>query len=340
VKSPAEGPSPAVLGVISQMTTRATRALRLLTVAGLACLGLAVFAQSALASHGRIQIVKVNQGGNPSDTFSFHPTFTWSSMRPQSLPPASFPDFTLAGGQTSQQFDVACDLQVTFPCARDYSNVTLQVAELAKPGYTLSNITCRYTQSTDVNNLFSAGAPTSSSPVVPASEMSANLAAGTVNLHLNYNEWVVCWFTNTWTGTGTPPPGTPGSPPGGSGTTGTTGQTTTPQIQVSPEIVRPGSAKLSGPNGCPDTNAVAATVTGKRIVKVTFYVDHKKVKVLTKPNKSGGWSLSVNMRKIAYGSHRVEAKVEFAKSSGTQAKTLRLSFSRCGANDVKPKFTG
>ena len=121
---------------------------------------------------------------------------------------------------------------------------------------------------------------------------------------------------------------------------GTTGQSPSPQIQVSPEMVRPGSAKLTGPKGCPDTNAVAATVTGKRIVKVTFYVDNKKVKVLTKPNKKGGWSLSVNMRKIAYGSHRVEAKVEFAKSSGTKAKTLRLSFSRCGANSVKPQFTG
>jgi hypothetical protein len=316
------------------MSNRALRTTRLLTVAALACLGLSVFAQSALASHGRIQVAKINQGGNPSDTFAFHPTSTWTTMRPQGLPPASFPDFSLAGGQTSQQFDVACDLQAAFPCSRDYSNVTLQVAELAKPGYTLTDITCRHTQSNDVNNLFSAGAPTTSSPIKPASEVSVNLAAGTVNLHLNYNEWVVCWFTNTWTGV----PSTPGSPPG-SGTSGA-GQTPSPQIQVSPEIVRPGSAVIHGPNGCPDTNAVAATVTGKRIVKVTFYVDHKKVKTLTKPNKSGGWSLSVNMRQIAYGSHRVEAKVEFAKSSGTKAKTLRLSFNRCGANNVRPQFTG
>ena len=331
MKSPAEGSSPAVLGVISQMSTRALRTTRLLTIAALACLGLAVFAQSALASHGRIQVAKINQGGNPSDTFAFHPTLTWTTMRPAGLPPASFADFSLAGGQTSQQFSVACDLQAAFPCSRDYSNVTLQVAEQPKPGYTLTDITCRYTQSNDVNNLFSAGPPTLASPVKPADEVSVNLAAGTVNLHLNYNEWVICWFTNTYTGT--PPGSTPGS-----GTTGSSGQT--PQIQVSPEMVRPGSAKLNGPKGCPDTNAVAATVTGKRIVKVTFYVDHKKVKVLTKPNKRGGWSLAVNMRKIAYGSHRVEAKVEFAKSSGTKTKTLRLSFSRCGANNVRPQFTG
>jgi hypothetical protein len=315
------------------MSNRALRTTRLLTVAALACLGLSVFAQSALASHGRIQVAKINQGGNPSDTFAFHPTFTWSTMRPQGLPPASFADFSLAGGQTSQPFSVACDLQAAFPCSRDYSNVTLQVAELAKPGYTLTNITCRHTQSNDVNNLYSAGPPTLASPVKPASEVSVNLAAGTVNLNVNYNEWVICWFTNTATAT----PGSPATPaaPAASGQT-----TPSPQIQVSPEIVRPGSAVIHGPKGCPDTNAVAATVSGKRIVKVTFYVDHKKVKTLTKPNKSGGWSLSVNMRQIAYGSHRVEAKVEFAKSSGTKAKTLRLSFNRCGANNVRPQFTG
>jgi len=254
------------------------------------------------------------------------------------IPVRSYADASLVGGQTSPNYDVACNTNTAlWTCDRDYSNVTLQIAELAKPGYKLTDITCRSVQSTDVNSGFNNGAPTTSSPVKPANEASVNLAAGTVNLKVSYNEWVICWFTNTYTGT---PPSTPGSPPGGSGTTGTTGQTQSPQIQVSPEIARPGSAKLTGPKGCPDTNAVAATVSGKRIVKVTFYVDNKKVKVLTKPNKKGGWSLSVNMRKIAYGSHRVVAKVEFAKSSGTKAKTLRLSFSRCGANSVKPQFTG
>jgi hypothetical protein len=302
------------------------RTTRLLTIAALACLGLAVFAQSALASYSRIQVAKINQGGNPSDQFAFHPTFTWGPGTQMTIPVPSYADFSLAGGQTSQNFDVACSTNTQlWACDEDYSNVTLQVAELAKPGYKLTDITCRSTQSTDVNNGFSAGAPTTSSPIKPASEVSVNLAAGTVNLKMSYNEWAICWFTNTAT------PATPGS----------SGQTApSPQIQVSPEIVRPGSATLSGPKGCPDTNAVAATVRGKRIVKVTFYVDHKKVKTLTKPNKGGGWSLAVNMRKIAYGSHRVEAKVEFAKSSGTKAKTLRLTFSRCGANNVRPQFTG
>ena len=321
--------SPAVLGVISHMPIRASRGMRLLIAAALAFVALALLAQAASASYARIQVAKINQGGNPSDTFAFHPSLTWNATGP-GIQPGSYADFSLAGGQTSQQFNVACDLTATFPCNQDYSNVTLQIGELAKPGYTLTDITCRHTQSTDNNNLFSAGAPTTSSPIKPASEVHVNLAAGTVNLDMNYNEWAVCWFTNTAA------PATPGSP----SPSPSPSPAPSPQIHVSPERTAPGSAKLHGPSGCPDTNAVAATVTGKRIARVTFYMDHKKVKTLTRPNKGGAWSLSVNMRKIAYGSHRVEAKVEFTKASGTKTKTLRLSFNRCGANNVRPQFTG
>jgi len=97
---------------------------------------------------------------------------------------------------------------------------------------------------------------------------------------------------------------------------------------------------MRGPRGCPTTNVVAATVSGKRIVKVTFYLDGKKVKTLTKPNKGGRWVLPVNVSRLAYGSHRVRAKVQFAKSSGTKIKTMRVSFTRCGAAAAQPQFTG
>jgi hypothetical protein len=312
------------------MPIRAWRGTRLLIAIALAFVGLALIAQAASASYARIQVAKINQGGNPSDTFAFHPNFTWTSTGP-GIPVPSYADFSLAGGQASPQFNVACDLTAAFPCDRDYSNVTLQVGEQPKPGYTLTDITCRHTQSSDVTNAFSAGPPTTSSPIKPAGEVHVNLAAGTVNLDMNYNEWAVCWFTNTYTGVSS----TPGTP-----TPSQSPSSPSPQINVSPERASPGSAKLHGPSGCPDTNAVAATVTGKKITKVTFYVDGRKVKTLTKPNKGGGWSLSVNMRKVAYGSHRVVAKVEFTKASGTKAKRLRLSFSRCGANNVRPQFTG
>ena len=147
-----------------------------------------------------------------------------------------------------------------------------------------------------------------------------------------------CLFTNTRK-TSPPPPNEPPTttPPA---TPPPTTTTTAPKIAVSPARVRPGSAKLSGPSGCPTTNAIAATVSGRRIVKVTFYVDGKRVKTLTKANKGGRWVLPLNVKRLAFGTHRVEAKVQFAKSSQTKAKTLRLSFSRCHAADAQPKFTG
>jgi hypothetical protein len=142
-----------------------------------------------------------------------------------------------------------------------------------------------------------------------------------------------CLFTNTRKPTTDEPPTTPPTP--------VVKATTLPKIQVSPARVRPGSAKLRGPSGCPTTSAVAATVTGRQIVKVTFYVDGKKVETLTKANKSGGrWSLPLNVRRLAFGAHRVQAKVQFAKSSQTKAKTLRFSFDRCHAAAARPQFTG
>ncbi|MEA2392840.1 MAG: hypothetical protein QOJ82_731 [Solirubrobacteraceae bacterium] len=113
-----------------------------------------------------------------------------------------------------------------------------------------------------------------------------------------------------------------------------------PGIGVSPERAVPGTARLRGPTGCPTTKA-SASVSGSKIVKVTFFVDNKKVKTLTKPNQSGGrWTLPLNVAKYSFGSHRVQARIEFAKSSGTGTKTLRLSFNRCRSSLVKPKFTG
>src|SRR5262249_60269733 len=110
-------------------------------------------------------------------------------------------------------------------------------------------------------------------------------------------------ITNTRKGTPPPPPNEPptSNPPA--------------QIKVSPARVVPGSAKMTGPRVCTRSGAIAATVRGKRIVKVTFYVDGRKVKTLTKPNaKGGGWKLPINVRKLGYGSHRLPAKVQVAQS--------------------------
>ena len=147
-----------------------------------------------------------------------------------------------------------------------------------------------------------------------------------------------CVITNTRKSTPPPTPQPPSDQPPGDVAPAQGGAQ--PQVRVSPARVRPGSARLSGPSGCPTTNAVAASVSGRRIVKVTFYVDGRKVKTLTKANRQGKWVLPMDVKRFAFGTHRVRVTVQFAKSSQTKARTLRLSFNRCHPAVVKPQFTG
>jgi hypothetical protein len=318
--------------------------MRLLVAVAMMWVGLAFCAQAAFAWHGKVQIAKVNQGGNANDVFAFHPSFS---------PAAS--DFSLKGGQTTQPYEVYCNIDrpgYQGECT-SHGNVTLTVTEKPTTGYSLTDITCRYTQSKD--DKWGAGAPGPMSPVKPDSEVTKDLAAGTVTLKVHYYEWVLCTYTNTYNttppGGGTTPPGggttPPGTTPPASTPPGSTGQQAAqsstppaPKIEVSPARVRPGTAKVSGPTGCARSDVVAASVSGRSISKVTFYVDNKKVKTLHRANRGSRWVLSMRIRGLAFGSHRVRAKIEFAKSSQTKARTLPLSFSRCRSAAARPQFTG
>jgi hypothetical protein len=404
------------------MTIRASRATRLLAAVGVAWLGLALSAQAAHATYSKVQVVKVNQGGNPNDVFTFD-----THLNPSPSPAA----FTLKGGDTSSEYSVECN--ASSACTSRWGQLTQTITERAAPGYTLTSVVCRHTTGTTSW----PSAPTSSSQVDPDTTFDA--ATRTITFKLDWWERVKCWATNT-RDTGTIKvtkklvPATDGgkfnllidgqakaSNVGDGGTTGTQTVTTgahsvgesagtgtslanydsslscvdtahpsdpadtdgtvqvdkgdawecvitntrkstppppqepptdqppttppavqavSPQVRVSPARVRPGSAKLSGPSGCPRTSAVAATVSGRRIVKVTFYVDGKKVRTLTKANRNGRWVLPMNVKRFAFGTHRVRVVVQFAKSSQTKAKTLRLSFNRCRPAVVRPQFTG
>ncbi len=426
------------------MTIRASRGVRLLLVAAMAWLGLALCAQAAHATYGKVTIVKVNKGGNASDKFTFHP-----DVQPTQQ------DFALKGGE-QKTFQVECNKDSQYGSCATWNNPKLTVTEKPTAGYELKDIKCVHEQG-------SGNWPKEPSKDSSQADGDTTVSGSTINLKVSYWEWVKCYVTNapkppdqhpaikvvkdgpatahsgdqltfsytvtnpgdvpltnvtatddkcspltrtgdtsdatldpgdTWTytcsyaiqwseGDANPvvntvttcgmPPGGGGAPPGGggspvcdtdqhsttivppatpttppaspdtpasaSGTAPTSGQP--PQIAVSPVRVRPGSATLRGPSGCPTTSAVAATVSGRRIVKVTFYVDNKKVKTLTQPNKSGGrWVLPMNVKRFAFGSHRVQARIEFARSSQTKSRTLRMSFSRCHPANVKPKFTG
>jgi Domain of unknown function DUF11 len=114
---------------------------------------------------------------------------------------------------------------------------------------------------------------------------------------------------------------------------------TQPEQLVLPERVTPGTARLLGPTGCL-AKAFNARVRGSKIATVTFVLDGKKVKTLTKPDRKGIFQLRVNPAKMKTGVHRLVVNVTFEANSGTRPRTLRLSFQRCAKKLAPPRFTG
>ncbi len=101
-----------------------------------------------------------------------------------------------------------------------------------------------------------------------------------------------------------------------------------------------GKATLTGTVGCVASKWSKASVSGSKIAKVTFKVNGKKVKTLTKPNVGRKYQLRVRTKSLKYGTYKVTATVQFTTEANTKPKTLRLQFSRCKPRVVKPKFTG
>ena len=97
-------------------------------------LGLCVSAQAAHATYSKIQIVKVNQGGDANDVFTFD----------TNLYPAPSPaSFTLKGGQASSVFSVECN--ASSACTSRWGALTQTVTERPAAGYTLTGVVCRST---------------------------------------------------------------------------------------------------------------------------------------------------------------------------------------------------
>lgn len=189
------------------------------------------------------------------------------------------------------------------------ANQSYNVTETIPAGYTLTKVAC-----VDTANGEGEGS-------------SVNGATATANVQPGEN--VVCTFTNTKnpdTPPSTPPTGASGnvSPSGASG--GVT--------------QRRGTARISGTVGCATGNYATVAVTGSKIKKVTYTVNGKKVKTLTKPNAGSKYQLRYRTRSLKAGAYKVNAKVEFVSSSGTKAKNLKLQFSRCTPRVVRPTFTG
>jgi len=147
----------------------------------------------------------------------------------------------------------------------------------------------------------------------------------------------------------TPPPGDDTPPPPGDETPPPPGDQTPPPAGEQPpastppviptggvlaEQARSGVSRLRGPSGCAG-RTVKATVSGRQIKTVTFSLDGKRVKRI-----AGAGSYSVRSAKLAAGIHRIKAKVTFKAAAHTKSRTHLVTFHRCVAKPVAPRFAG
>jgi hypothetical protein len=105
------------------------------------------------------------------------------------------------------------------------------------------------------------------------------------------------------------------------------------------ELCARGTAAIKGTTGCAGT-PFRVTVRGRQIDTVTFTMDGKVIKKLVRPNRGVLFVLPVNPRTQKIGVHRVLARTTFNKKSGTKARVLRVTYSRCARQAVSPEFTG
>ena len=82
------------------------------------------------------------------------------------------------------------------------------------------------------------------------------------------------------------------------------------------------------------------TVSGRQIARVVFTLDGRRIRTLTRPNSGSRYLIRVNPRTVKRGVHRIVARTTFIRSSGTRARTLRVTFSRCARRAASPSFTG
>ena len=147
--------------------------------------------------------------------------------------------------------------------------------------------------------------------------------------HVNF-----CWDDET-----PPPPPTDENPP--PPVVETPPAVQPPAVQAPPatgevlgaQIVS-GSSRLLGPSGCAG-RTVKATVKGRRIAKVTFLLDGRKVKVV-----KGAGSYSVHSSTLKAGVHRIKARVTYESASATRSRTHLLTFQRCVQRKIEPRFAG
>jgi len=112
---------------------------------------------------------------------------------------------------------------------------------------------------------------------------------------------------------------------------------TTPTPTPTVPVVH-GSAKLRTSQGCLTKDRAKASVSGKAITSVAFYVDGKKVKTVSSPDSSGRYMLTMSCAQLSFGTHRARAAVSFESGATPTRKTLMFQITRSPA--ASPQFAG
>lgn len=298
-----------------------------LLVAGalVALLAFAWQAQAAWAGEAKVTIAKVNQGGNAGDQFTFVPSLEKEDGSAITAP------FHLAGGQQTTFDGIECNDGSWDGCAGEYT-----VTEEPAAGYDLKNVVCTQTKHDGYPHTWTEPGP--NDPVA-----RTTLTGATVSIEVGAGEWVKCVFTNAPKPPSPPTPPTPPTPPsppsGGGAPPPSVVPVTNPHLTVKPSHASSGRARLSRPSGCIIGHKVAASVRGKGIARVTFWVDGRRIASVTRA-RQGRYRLVLDTLKVKPGSHRITARVRFKASAATRPKTLRARFLRCRAAAVSPSFTG
>jgi hypothetical protein len=218
--------------------------------------------------------------------------------------------------------------------------------------YGPSSPTCTGTPKFSSTNALSAGGIAVSNNFQPDAAGTWKVVATFLTGDTNYvsksslcddpNEAVVVTTPATTPPAATPPPPPPPPPPAAAGQPGASTEVCTTPPGPAPaggELCARGTAAIRGRTGCQGT-PFRVSVSGRQIRTVVFYLDGRKVRTLTKPNRGSLFVMPVNPRTLSRGVHRVIARTTFRSQSGTRARTLRTTFSLCARRASSPAFTG
>jgi hypothetical protein len=99
-----------------------------------------------------------------------------------------------------------------------------------------------------------------------------------------------------------------------------------------------GSAKLRTSQGCLAENRAQASVSGRQIESVAFFVDGRKARTVFAPDESGRFTFTMSCSRLGFGTHRARAAVAFKRGVSPTSRTLVFQITR--SRPVRPQFAG